>query len=96
MYSFLASASYSQTLKVSNYYYIAGILAGIVANVLWLSIAKNETNPSKLVMTGLYWDVMLTMVYILIPFLFFGAQANLWQVGGIATIVVGIFLTKVT
>lgn len=96
VYGVLAATSYSDSLKSSNYYYLIGIAAAIVANVCWLYIAKQEPNPSKLVMTGLYWDVMLTLVYIAVPLLLFGARLNLWQGLGIVSIFVGIILTKVS
>lgn len=95
VYGVLALASYSESIKSSMYYYPIGIVAAIVANLCWLSIAKGESDPSKLVITGLYWDVMLTLVYIVVPFVLFGAKVNMWQGLGIAAIIMGIVLTKV-
>ena len=95
VYGVLALASYSESFKASMFYYPTGVVAAIVANVCWLMIAKGESDPSKLVITGLYWDIMLTLVYIVVPFAMFGAKVNMWQGFGIAAIILGILLTKV-
>lgn len=94
MYTCLASATYSESFKASNWYYPAGVAAAIVANLIWLWIGKLEANPSVLVIKGLYWDSMLTATYILVPILFFGAKVSTFQIFGIAFIGIGLILTK--
>lgn len=87
--------SYSESIKNSPHYYLYGASAAIVANLIWLSIAKSELNPSKLVLTGLYWDVMLTMCYLIVPIILFNAKITNLQYLGIGVIITGIILTKV-
>lgn len=94
-YCAAASISYFDAFKVSKFYIPAGIAIGIVCNIIWLSIAKNEKNPSLLMLKGLYWDCMLMGVYLLIPFLFFKAQINTTQALGILLVITGLVLTKV-
>lgn len=94
VYSLVAVTSYSETVKASPYYFAFGIALGVIANFCWLHIARQETDPSKLVLTGLYWDIMLTVVYMIIPMMFFGARLTLTQGLGVAAILLGIILTK--
>lgn len=95
MYVILAIVSYSESFKVSTLYFPVGLLVAIIANICWLNIARLESDASKLVMTGLYWDIMLTFVYLAVPFVIFAAKVTIWQSVGIAAIVIGIILTKV-
>lgn len=95
MYVGIASISYSETFKQSSWYYPVGILAAIIANLIWLWISKLESNPSSLVIKGLYWDSMLTAVYMVVPILFFGAKLNNYQIYGLLFIFIGLILTKI-
>lgn len=91
----LASASYSKAFQSSRWFFPVGALAAMMANVLWLSIAKSEPSASELVIKGLYWDVMLTATYMLVPIMFFGAEITLRQYAGIGLIIIGIILVKI-
>lgn len=93
-YSLMAIISYSETAKSSWFYFPLGILAAIIANVTWLHISKMELDNSALVIKGLWWDSMLTSLYILIPIIFFGARLSGIQIVGLVLVVAGLFLTK--
>ena len=94
IYSLIAVASYSEPIKAHPLYFALGLGLGLIANFCWLHIARGEPNPSKLVLLGLYWDVMLTLTYMLVPMLFFGARLTLMQGLGVLAIFAGIVLTK--
>lgn len=94
MYAAMAFASYSQSFKVSSWYFPVGIASAVVANVLWFLIAKADPNSSSLMIKGLIWDAMLMMMYLLVPILFFEARFTNMQMAGLALTVVGLFLTK--
>lgn len=94
MYVGLASASYSNTFKQTAWYYPVGIMAAIIANLIWLWISKLDSNPSSLAIKGLYWDSMLTITYMAVPLLFFGAKLNNYQISGLLLIFLGLVLTK--
>lgn len=95
IYSAMAFGTYHEGYKASNYYFPLGILMAIGANFIWLSIARTTESSSALVLRGLYWDVMLTACYLIVPFLFFGAKVNSTQAIGIGMVILGIILTKV-
>jgi len=93
-YSCLAFASYSEFLKNHPLYYYLGISLAILANLSWLSIARAESNSSLLMIKGLWWDSMLTIVYLTVPILFFQARFSLVQSIGIGLTVLGLFVIK--
>ena len=94
LYSCMAYLSYSSFLKNSPYYFVYGVTMAALVNALWFAIAKAEVNASTLMLKGLYWDVMLTATYLVVPLLIFNAKVTLMQGLGIAFIVAGVFLTK--
>lgn len=93
VYSGLAYTSYSSELKSSPYYYVIGIAAAIIANLLWLNLARNVP-ADKLVLLGLFWDIMLTVAYLLVPILFFETKLSALQWTGIGVIILGIVMVK--
>lgn len=95
VYTILAITSYSDTLKSSGWYYWIGLTAALIANSAWLHLAKQEPSASRLVVLGLYWDVMLLVAYMLVPILFFEARLTAIQGAGLVLILCGIILTKI-
>jgi multidrug transporter EmrE-like cation transporter len=95
LYVCLASVSYSETLKLSKWYLVIGALGGILTNVLWLLIAKSESNSSSLMLKALIWDSMIVITYLIIPIIFFNAKLSSVQVLGILLILSGMLLTKI-
>jgi multidrug transporter EmrE-like cation transporter len=94
MYGVLATASYNETFKASNWFFPVGIVSAVIANVLWMSIAKAEPNSSHLMVKGLIWDSMLMLVYLVVPLLFFGARFTLMQSFGVGLTLIGLLCTK--
>lgn len=95
VYMCSAYMSYSPTIKASPWYFVVGIILANIANILWMILAKNTTDNSKLVLYGLFWDSILTFSFLLTPFLFFDIKLSMPQMVGIGFIVTGIILTKV-
>jgi drug/metabolite transporter (DMT)-like permease len=95
LYGAIAYTSYSEALKASKYYFLIGLGAALVANLIWLLIARAEPDSSKLMIKGLFWDSMLTIVYIVVPLLLFKANLSMTQSAGLGLIVMGLILTKV-
>lgn len=90
-----AYMSYSPTIKASSWYFIVGIILANITNFMWMVLAKNTTDNSKLLLYGLFWDSIITFSFLLTPFLFFDIKLSMPQMIGIGFIVTGIILTKV-
>lgn len=94
MYVAIAYASYSETFKASNWFYPVGVITAIVANLTWLWISKTEPDPAKILIKGLYWDSMLTAIYLVVPILMFGVRLTLVQGLGLGLVVAGLVVVK--
>lgn len=94
MYVVMASASYHEGFKTSPWYFPAVLAASITTTILWFSIAKAESNASKLMITALFWDSMLMLIYLLIPVFFFETKFTTTQGIGVALTLAGLLLTK--
>jgi len=93
--AYSSSAVLSYSFKDVRGFYLIGCILGIVANLGWLSIARTTHNPSTLLMKGLYWDAMITAIYVLVPFMVATVKLTPYQIVGGLLILTGIFLTKV-
>lgn len=91
----LALASYSSFGKSSAWAYPVALISGLMANAAWMHLARSVNDSTKLAILGLYWDLMLTGIYLAVPILFFGARFGTIQALGIALIFIGIVLVKI-
>lgn len=94
MYSLIAYTSYSPVIKSSPWFYPLGLTGALGANLLWLWISKNESIASNLVIKSMYWDAMLTFVYLSVPLLLFSVKLNSMQIFGILLILIGLIVVK--
>lgn len=94
LYTILALTSYSSFGKTSYWGWVIAAIAGAVANLLWLGIARSVPDSSKLTIIGLYWDLMLTGLYVAVPILLFGARFSWSQGLGMILLVAGLTLIK--
>ncbi len=95
IYIFSAYMSHSPTIKLSSWYFIVGIILANITNILWMILAKNTTDNSKVLLYGLVWDSIITFSFLLTPFLFFDIKLTMPQIIGVCLMVIGIILTKV-
>lgn len=93
VYLQLATLSYSKDFQAKNWFLPVGLALAVIANLVWLIIARREPSTEALLIKGLLWDVMLTGCYLIVP-IFLGVQLTLIQIFGIILIVAGMILTK--
>ena len=94
VYYFQAILSNSIALKQNTYYIYIAISTGIAANYIWFSMAQNIKDNSKILLYGLYWDILILVAFLSVPILFYGARFKTTTVLGIVMIIVGFLLTK--
>ena len=92
-----ATASYNPTLKTNTFlFYGVGILCSTISASIWFWIAHSEPNSGALTIKGLYWDLIQTAAYLIIPFLLYDAHKNLNtnQLIGVVLIFLGLIFIK--
>lgn len=95
IYCTSAYISFNADLKKTNWFFVVGLALSILANLIWMNIAKNTVDVSRLTLMGLYWDSMIVVAYLFIPMVLFGIQLTATQWVGLGLMIIGIFITKV-
>lgn len=95
-YALIASLPFTKLAVYHTWlFYTVGIVVGAGLNCLWLTVARTVVK-NEVILYGVLWDAMLTLVYVLIPVLFWGQQAS-WKVwAGVALIFSGMLLAKLS
>lgn len=87
--------SNSTRLQSTPYYLLVGISISIVANLLWLTIAKHSLDQHQRYLNGLYWDSMIVLAYALLPLYLYNVRLSWSATLGVILMLVGMVLTKV-
>ena len=94
LYVISTAICYITPIKNSPYFFPIGLTAGFLANLLWLSLAKQSFDKDQTLQLGILWDAMLTLIYVLVPVLMFGARLSGWQLAGSILILLGVGVAK--
>ena len=94
VYSASVALSYSNYAKAQSWYFPVGVGMAMLANFVWMYIAKTTIGSHEIYLRGLYWDFIIVGCYAFIPVLFFGVSFNGIKAFGVALTVVGMILTK--
>lgn len=94
IYTLSAMMSYSNKAQSAKWYFPVGVGMAMLANFLWLHIAKISVGHETFV-RGLVWDSMIVMCYVLVPIILYGIRLTGFTALGAALIVAGMFLTKI-
>jgi multidrug transporter EmrE-like cation transporter len=93
VYVVAVSICYVPAVKDGPFFFPIGLICGLLANYLWLSIAR-QSDQSSTLLHSLYWDAMLTAMYAVIPILFFNVRVTGNQLVGLLLILAGIAFSK--
>lgn len=93
-YAIAVSICYLPAVKSSPYYFPIGLACGVVANALWLDIARKVGSNDRILLHGFYWDAMIIMMYALVPVVITDVRLSSTSILGLLLIVTGIVLTK--
>lgn len=97
VYSLAVVLSYSDRLKNTSWVFFSlGLVLAVIANVLWLWIARTTQIPSELYIRALVWDSMIVGTYTLVPIMMLGVRLSSTAIIGIFIIIVGIAITKLS
>lgn len=96
VYSLICTLSYKNVPNnLINPYILVGVL-GAIGNIAWLRVAKTATDDSNILLKGVYWDTMITLIYLAIPLIAFGVKlTSVSQILGAFLIIAGLLLIKI-
>lgn len=86
---------YNKDTKANGLIWI-GLVTAIVANTLWIWLAKNTSESVKLMFYAMTWDAITTAVSIGIPVLVFGARLPPLGWVGMGMAIVGLSVVRYT
>jgi drug/metabolite transporter (DMT)-like permease len=95
VYGLYTYVSFSPELKGSNLIVYLGLLCAVLANVVWVFLAKDTTDNNKLIRYALYWDSLIIIITLLVPVILFGIRFSVLQLVGLIATILGLALIKI-
>lgn len=95
IYCAMAYISYEVGFKSSIYYFPVGLILALLANFIWLTIAKRTLDTKELFIYALIWDICLTLSYFVTPLVLFNLSLDIKHVIGVILIILGIIAIKI-
>jgi len=98
IYFIVAALSYSVIAALpfvvsKNIQLMLAVLFGALANICWALITRS-IDQSLIPIYSLYYDIMLTLIFLVVPFAFIEFTFSASQIIGALLIVIGIVLIK--
>lgn len=93
-YFVMAYVMYDDTRRNSNYCIPIAAVSGVMSATLWAVAARYIDNNHRIYVYDLIWDTMITMIFILVPVIWFGVKFNKTEMIGIVVTGIGLLLLK--
>ena len=93
VYTFLIYANWFKNL---SFFYLAVVVLGIGMSIPWGIIVRYTSTKESLFLYSISWDVMVTIVSLVIPIYFYGVKFSFNNWIGIGLILAGIFTLKIS
>lgn len=95
VYSVYEYITYHPEYKDANWTLLVGLVCVFIANTVWIFLTKSTLDPSVLLKYSMYWGVMITILSVAIPMMFFGAKVTGIQALGMALAIGGLMIMRV-
>lgn len=89
-----AYLSFLPEVKNRWWYFPAGLTLVLAANLCWLIYVKTTLNHQEILINGAIWDALITVGFLLTPFLFFHVRLNQSAMVGLVVMVLGLGIIK--
>lgn len=93
-YMLMAYITYDDTRRNSNYCIPIAAMSGTVSALLWAMAIRCIDDNHGIYVYDLIWDAMLTLIFILVPIVWFGVRFNKVEVIGITLVGIGLLVLK--
>lgn len=96
IYCLQASFVYLVHLKTSSWYYLVGLLCPVLANILFLTLARLAGSQSATMAWAALWDTGILVAYFIVPVLFFGVRPSPVGYFGLSLLLAGALIMKLS
>jgi ABC-type transport system involved in cytochrome c biogenesis permease subunit len=94
VYICLCYCEYFKTRPVEAY--SLGVIASIVSTMTWLYMIRHYAeNKNSILYINLLWDVAASLVYVILPIIFFDVKLDLRTSVGCILAIIGLVIAKV-
>ena len=94
LYTIYGYLVFNPLLKQSSWVLWLGLICALVANFVWIKLATNTLEPLKLLQYGLYWDLVITSITIMVPIFLFKVEFSYLQLVGLFVTIIGLVVMK--
>jgi len=93
IYTCLCYCEYFKTRPVEAY--SLGIIASIISTMTWLYMIRHYAeNKNSILYINLFWDVGASLIYIILPIIFFDIKLDIKTIIGCVLAVLGLVIAK--
>lgn len=93
IYTCLCYCEYFKTRPVEAY--SLGVIASIVSTMTWLYMIRHYAeNKNSILYINLLWDVVASLIYVILPIIFFDIKLDAKTAIGCIITIVGLIITK--
>jgi len=77
------------------YFVPLGLLISIFTNILWFTTAKYFNDPRRTYIMSLGWDIVVCLIYFILPVIFCKIKLNKSELTGIIVMIIGLLIMKI-
>jgi drug/metabolite transporter (DMT)-like permease len=95
-YAVSAYITYHKWWKDSSWLYPTGIMISVIMSVIWYTLVRIIRDDHDLYIASNIWDALITLVFTIIPIIFFHIRPDWKTWAGITMIIMGTLVLKLT
>ena len=85
---------FNKDIHAKWWYLFLGVLLAALNNFVWFYSAKIIENKKEMYLFSALYSILITVVYFLVPILFFGLKINKWELIGIVLMIIGFIIFR--
>lgn len=93
-YSLYCYLSYRPDFKDKAWFTPTCLIIALIVHMAWLTLIKTISDGRTILLYSLIWDVLIVVVFLIIPIIFFKVNLNLTTGIGVGLIFIGLLLAK--
>jgi len=94
LYGVFSWVTFNDEIRNSRYFWFYGLVYAVLANFSWSILVKSLSNHKHIAYYSLAWDVLMAVVTLAVPVIFFDMRFSRISMIGIALIIAGTLVMK--